>query len=220
MTVKANVDLRKVQEQVGDTTKHARRLGRKVVLASLGLVGMTYDTGKSLVHHAEEFVAKAEHRGEEIEEAFNAKVQEVQDQVTTEIKERRTQIETKIDGVSKEVSERGKSVEDTVQKAFSRLKVGDSGGDSNADGEIEIEVEAEIDVEVSEEIEAAESQPIDGYDEMTAHEVVAALPDLDPETVERVRVYEAAHKDRVTIIREIEELTAASATTEAQEPPA
>lgn len=224
MTAKVKVDLGNVQEQVGDTTKHACRLGRRFVLTSLGVVGMTYDKGKSVVHSAEDFAAKAEQRGEQIEEAFNAKVQNVQDQVTTEIHERRTQIETKIDGVSKEVSERGKSIEDTVQKAFTRLKVGDTNGATIEGEQIDIEVGAEIEPEIGSEAgkeagvevesETVTSVPIEGYDELSAQEIVAKLADLDPESIESIRAYEAANKNRVTIIREIEEHTNTSSTSE------
>ena len=44
-----NVDLRNVQEQLGDSMKWATDMGHKAVLAYAGVLGMAYDETKSLV---------------------------------------------------------------------------------------------------------------------------------------------------------------------------
>lgn len=46
--------------------------------------------------------------------------------------------------------------------------------------------------------------PIEGYDALSAKEVVAKLDGLDAATLQAVRAYEAAHKNRVTVLREID----------------
>lgn len=46
--------------------------------------------------------------------------------------------------------------------------------------------------------------PIAGYDDLSAKAVVAQLADLDAATLQAVRAYEAANKNRVTVIREID----------------
>lgn len=46
--------------------------------------------------------------------------------------------------------------------------------------------------------------PIAGYDALSAKDVVAKLAGLDAATLQAVRAYEAAHKNRVTVLREID----------------
>jgi hypothetical protein len=46
--------------------------------------------------------------------------------------------------------------------------------------------------------------PIEGYDDLSAKAVVAELADLDAATLQAVRAYEVANKNRVTVIREID----------------
>lgn len=53
--------------------------------------------------------------------------------------------------------------------------------------------------------EAVLSNPIPGYDEMNAPEVEAALSTLDLVQLGSVRAYEMAHKNRVTVLRALDE---------------
>jgi hypothetical protein len=56
--------------------------------------------------------------------------------------------------------------------------------------------------------------PVDGYDALNVDEVLVRLPDMDARLLTQVRLYEATHKNRVTIIREIDDLFAARAQAE------
>jgi ferritin-like metal-binding protein YciE len=47
-------------------------------------------------------------------------------------------------------------------------------------------------------------EPWPGYDEQTASDIVAALREADQDTVDSVRRYESAHKDRTSVIRATE----------------
>ena len=50
--------------------------------------------------------------------------------------------------------------------------------------------------------------PIVGYDGLNVKQVNAALAELSPYELEKARAYEAANKDRVTVLREIDRLLA------------
>lgn len=190
MSAKVGVDLRGVQESVEDSTKEAGKLVRKAMLASLGMVGFAYDGAVAVWNGTGEFVAKAEKRGEKMEAEFNQEVQKIQDQVTGEIKHRRKQVEGTLDGVTKEVKSAGKSVEDKVQKTFSGLKFGN--GKVVEAGQIKIEVEIK-------------DLPIVNYDELNAQAIIDLLPGYDAEGLAKIRDFEMAHKNRVTVLREIDE---------------
>jgi len=190
MSANVGVDLRNVQETVEDSTKEASKLVHKAVLASLGMVGFAYDGAVAVWHGTVEFVGKAEKRGEKMEAEFNQEVQKVQDQVTGEIKHRREQVEGTLNGVTKEVKSAGKSVEDRVQKTFSSLKFGD--GKTVEAGQIKIEVEIK-------------DLPIVNYDEMNAQAIIDLLSGYDAEGLAKIRDFEIAHKNRVTVLREIDE---------------
>ena len=53
---------------------------------------------------------------------------------------------------------------------------------------------------------AVERPPIDNYDELNVGQVQDALEGLSAYELEKVRTYEKANKDRVTVLREVEQL--------------
>lgn len=50
--------------------------------------------------------------------------------------------------------------------------------------------------------------PLEGYDELNVRKVADLLETLDPEQLKRVREYEAATKNRVTVLRAVDKLLA------------
>lgn len=49
--------------------------------------------------------------------------------------------------------------------------------------------------------------PIDGYDNLTAKEVILALPGLSAEETQAVRQYEANHKNRTSVLKHLDRLS-------------
>ena len=76
-----NVDLRDVQEKVEDGMQSAKNMGRKVVLASIGVWGLAYDKAQEMWDASMGLVDKAEKRGEEIEQDFGKRFNKMQEQV-------------------------------------------------------------------------------------------------------------------------------------------
>ena len=200
--VKMNVDIRNVQEQVEESAKQAGVLSRKAVLTYLGLVGFAYDGVKGAWHAGTEFLDRAEKRGEDMEAYLNKQANEVQQQVQTEITNFRTETENSLRRLTQNVTRRGKAVEQEMEKAAADIKKAAVEGEPSESGSIRIEVEA------------VEEAPFDEYEEMTVQEVVDRLPGLALEDLGRLRLYEETHKNRVTVLREIddriEELTSAA----------
>lgn len=189
-SAKVDIDVANVQEAVEDASRETGKYIRKAMLTALGVAGYAYDGVIALWHEAGEFAVKAEKRGEKMEAEFNHSVQKVQDQVTDQVKLRRGQIEGTLNDVTKEVQSAGKSVEDRVQKTFSSLKMGDAKTVSVGDVKIEVEIP---------------DLPLPNYDELNAQALIDQLSSMDEAMLTKLRDYEAAHKNRVTVMRDIEE---------------
>lgn len=179
--VEARMDLRNVQEKVEDRAKMVRTYGRKAERVYLGLLGMAYDYSRDMMKSGMKFLDKAEQRGVEVEKLLNEQVAEM-----------RKRVESRVEEVKEEVAARGEAMEKEVQKAMDKVKPSSINGKRAEVDQIQIDVEM------------AEAQPIAGYDEMNVEEVRERLGLLDVAKLQEVRAYEVAHKNRVTILREID----------------
>lgn len=188
--VEASVSVEEVQE----SPKCRSRLGRRMMLAALGVAGLTYDTGRSFTRSAESLFRSVERRGEKVEAAINQRSDKVQAQMTAEARARRAKVEEKLNSLTSSVGETGKSIEKAFQSKLESLKI-EKGTVVETD-EITIEVEPAIE------------QPWTGYDALNAQEVINSLSTLDRDQLQRTYEYEAATKNRVTVLREIELLQA------------
>jgi hypothetical protein len=187
------IDLRNAQEQIEENVKAARRLSRKTALAYLGALGMAYEQGTSAWQEGVAFAAKAEKRGEEMEEELRQQVSQWQEQADAKVQKWRGRLEEQVEGVAAEVQKGGKTVEQEVEHILSRLNfMGRNGKTAEA---TEIRVEAEAPAE----------PPFEGYDEMNVDDVIKHLAGMDGDRLVQVRTHEAAHKNRVTVLRVIDE---------------
>jgi len=190
-----DVKLSSVQRQVEENAKKAGRLGRRMVMAALGVAGYTYDTGISVCHGAEDCFHKAEVRGEKVETHINSRASQVQEQLTDEAKSRRAKVEDALSGITDGVGETGKSIEQAFQSKLASLKIGD--GTVMETDQIKIEVEV------------IDQQPFENYDALNAQEIINGLNRLEKDKLQEAYDYEKSSKNRITVLREIELLQAA-----------
>lgn len=186
--VNMNIDLRNVQEQVEDGVKQAQTFSRKAMLAYAGFWGLAYDKAQELWTDSVKLLEKAEKRGEDIETEWMQQVNKVQEK--PEVKRVVDYVEDQVDHVSKNA----KSVVAEVEKFLAQFQPA-AGNVQSAVKDVAIQVEA-----------AVAEAVVEGYDEMPAKDVVAMLPSLSKEMLVKVRDYEAANKNRVTVLREIDAL--------------
>lgn len=183
-----NVDLREMQEKVEDSVKGAQDLGRKTVLATVGMWGLAYDKAYELWGAGMELVDKAEKRGEELEHEFNKQfgkqMNKIQEQ--PEVKRVVGAVEESVDVVSKNA----KTVVAEVEKFL---------------GQFQPKVEEAAKAVVIE-VENMMDKVLPGYDEMAAKDIVAKLPGMAKESLIEIREYEVKGKNRVTVLREIDVL--------------
>ncbi len=208
MTVKIN--MRSVQEGVEDNSKKAREIGRKALLAYLGIWGLSYDAGKSIYTDGWKWVDTAEKRGEKIEHAFVKVTDSYQKSITDNV----NKLAHKVEDGAKQVLDVTTQVEKVNQSAqrFWNQRMGKSASD---------QVE-EIGVQLAESLngmsESATEQlkdaveviksPVDaiwsGYDELSVKDIAAGLDKESMSQLEALRDYEVANKNRVTVLREID----------------
>ena len=190
--VTMNIDLRNVQEQVEDGVKQAQTFGRKAVLAYAGMWGLAYDKAQELWAESGKLLEKAEKRGEDIEAEWMQQFNKVQEK--PEVKRVVGYVEDQVDHVSKNA----KSVVAEVEKFLAQFQPAASNVQATVK-DVAIEVQAVVTEAV-----------VEGYDEMPAKDVIAMLPSFSKEMLAKVREYEVGNKNRVTVLREIDELIEAS----------
>ncbi|MFO7634425.1 MAG: hypothetical protein R6W76_17885 [Caldilinea sp.] len=184
--VTMNIDLRNVQEQVEDGVKQAQTMGRKALLTYAGMWGLAYDKAHDLWGEGAKLIDKAEKRGEDIEAEWMKQFNKVQEK--PEVKRVVDYVEDQVDHVGKNA----KSVVAEVEKFLAQFQPA-AGNVQSAMKDVAIEVQAAVTEAV-----------VEGYDEMPAKDVVAMLPSFSKEMLVKVREYEAANKNRVTVLREID----------------
>lgn len=188
-----SIDLRNLQEQLEDNIKQVRTLSRKAVLAYAGMWGLAYDKAQELLNEGAKLLEKAEKRGEDIEAEWLERLNKMQEK--PEVKRVVGYVEDQVDSVSKNA----KSIVAEVEKFLAHFQPA-AGTVQEAVKDVAIEVKA-----------AAVEAVVEGYDEMPAKDVIAMLPSLSKETLMKLREYEAANKNRVTVLREIDALLEAPA---------
>ncbi len=163
-----------IRQRIEERMALVRERRRKAALTWLGLAGLTYDAGISLLERAKQAREKAEVRGVQVEEDANAQLAALKDKVAGKIDERRRRCRQRLERIVPNKAERSHETDEGV----------------------------EIDVEF------AEEPPWPGYDALNVQQVIERLPALEPHDLRSLRAYELAHKNRITVLREIDRLLA------------
>jgi methyl-accepting chemotaxis protein len=191
MDVKMDVNLRSVQEQVGDGVQQVQTVSNRALLAYVGLWGLGFDFAKEAIEAGKDLIDRAELRGEDMVRELNDQLGTYTSQATDEVKKVADAVNSQVEGVSGKITDNTKSLEQEVEKILARV------GFSRSD------VAATV-IEVQEELNSL-VEPFPGYNELTVKEIVTQFDDMNDEDLLVVRVYEAGTKKRVTILREVDE---------------
>lgn len=182
--------------------ENVREIAHKAILAYAGLWGMAYDSAKYGLENSQELLEKAEKRGEEMEQEFNKWYDRYLDQATDEFGKLRERYGENFEGVKEVITENTKGVKDVVaenakgvtDKVLAAVRPGANGEDVQ-----------ETVIEVAEAVEETVKAPFEDYDSLTAKELIAKFDGMDDKALEMIREYEAATKNRVTVLRELDE---------------
>ena len=200
MNMPVDTSLRDVEAQAEDTLKMAIRLGRKTFFIYAGLLGMAYDKAKALLTNSMDLVDQAEHRGENIVQDAGKRVDAWREGANDKVAHWRGDVEQRVQAVGTELSENVKTAEKKVEKKAEQVmeRLGLAGENAAAEP---------MTIEITEMVvmEPELTEPLAGYDEMTAKEVIERLPELGEDVMRLVSAYEAVNKNRVTVLQAIEE---------------
>lgn len=231
MTTNTTLNLGNVQETMEDTIKNARRIGRKSMMAYLGLVGMAYDFATK---DGVKLIAKAEKRGEVIEKEMTQRVNKLQKQTMHEVESLRSNVEQRVDSVKGDVNE----VVEKLQKGFKTILSAPDAKEAMQEIEIaavtiaesataEVEKVAKatksaikksaVKKSVTKSVQQVEKAteaviaaiekldlPIEEYDKLTWNQVVGKIETMDSESLIKVREYELANRKRPSILKAID----------------
>ena len=203
----AKINMRTVQENIEDNSKKARELGRKAMLAYLGVWGMGYDAGKAAYKDGWKWVDKAEKRGEKVEKALVKVVKAYQKDFPGEVTKLAHNAEDVAKDVAKDVSAQADKVSKSMQKVWDQYV-----SHPAAEAVEEIGVKAvEAGEAVQAKIEESKLQAVTlvdgiwkGYDELSVKDITAGLEKKSMTQLEELRDYEVGNKNRVTVLREID----------------
>ncbi len=205
-----NVDLRDAQEKVEDNVKQLRNMSRKAVLAYVGVLGLAVDEAKAVLERGQKLVEQAERRGEKLE-------RKLEKEATRELKRSRRELEKRVKRLQKQLqklqkqgrkSVRGKErkteklLERQVEEILERMGIPSRERIEKLNKEIDA-LARKIDQALAEQ-QPQVALPIPDYDELSVREILQALDKLTPEQLQAIKEYEAAHKGRVTVLREVD----------------
>jgi hypothetical protein len=227
-----------VRERLDENVEQAQSLGRKALLAYAGFWGVAYDEARALLKRGQTTVGDAEQRGEKMEDQVEEQVDSQFEQMMTRIFDRLDiprrpallRLETKVDELDAKLAalQRRIDVLDAelgaqmgqvlarpapadvarIQELTAAVKQLETSL-QEMDASLEEKLAALRAAQVAPLVEAA--QPLPGYDTKTVEELEKVLPELTIAQLKAVKAYEHAHKDRVTLLRAIDEALAARA---------
>ncbi len=196
-----NLNLRNLQEQVEDSVKGTRQLGRKAALIYAGLLGLAYDQAKQMLRSSMKLVDQAEERGETIVTELNQRTEELRSQANLQTLKWRDRVDQSIEKATFEATEAVHNVEEMAEKAISRMSADKEG----AAQELRLAGPMNIEITTVETIEVTLPEPIGGYDALNVKEIAEQMQGWDAALLETVRAYELATKNRVTVLRAVDE---------------
>ena len=215
-----HINLGNVQENVEDGIKMVRRVGRKSVLAYVGLLGMAYDF---TVKDSPDWFAKAEKRGERMEK-------EVMESVTTWQEELQKQMPKQVSDVTDEINDVVEKLQAGLQKFLRtnpaseaaqqiEVKAVQAVEDLRAEAKKSTEKAATVAKKVikqgAQQVESTAQEvvsalekldlPFEDYDKLLWNQIVAKVDTLDHEELLKVQEFELATRKRPSILKAIEE---------------
>ncbi|MFN8444129.1 MAG: hypothetical protein U0175_25325 [Caldilineaceae bacterium] len=215
-----NFNLGHMQENVEDSIKMMRRVGRKSVLAYVGLMGMAYDF---TVKDSGGWFAKAEARGERMEKEMLDNVSTWQEQLQKQMPKQVNEVTDEITDVVEKLqaglqkflrtnpaTEAVQQIEVKATQAVEELRAEAKKSSEKAattakkaikQGAKQVEATAQDVVDAIDKLDL----PFEDYDKMVWNQIVAKVDTLNREELQKVHDFEFATRKRPSILKAVEE---------------
>lgn len=215
-------ELEEAETALKKNLKQLQKLPRNAVRAYAGFWGLAYDEAKDLVGRSREIFDRAEDKGEELGTEARERVRKVYKRAEAEVEEEAEEqvgealealdvpTQTRLDQLGRKIDALDRKLDGIVlqetgvknevghleQVTAKRLAALEEKLDRLAQ-----KVERVMLMEAEEEVK----EPLSGYDELTAKEIVKQLPRLTIAQLVAVREYELAGENRVTVLRAVDQ---------------
>ncbi len=208
-----NLDLRETQEKVDNNLRQVRQFGYKTILAYAGLWGMAYDEAVSVLERGRSVLNQAGERGEALEAEANQRVQRVRKEAESQLREVEARVETlqdKLFNRVQRVEDKAEAdVEVQIERVLNRLGIPSRERIAKLSTEIE-SLSRKIDQQLAAQkksVVVVETdpmpQPLVSYDNLNAKEIIASLDAAKMDALMAIKLYEEAHENRITVLREV-----------------
>lgn len=200
----SKADFSEVKENLKEGLKGAREQGVKSRRQSIGLAAMAYDEMKSSWADRERILQEAEERGTEVEADIGDFMQDFDEQVNAMMEELREQGPGMLSDLVNTFA--SKSNNDAVKNAASIFEKFATRFQEKSSKHADTSAEKSQNIPISNVVKApaapaVSTAPWATYDDMTAKDIAAKVADLSADKKAAVRAYEAANKNRVTVMR-------------------
>jgi hypothetical protein len=206
-----NINMRGVQETVEDGAKKVNEVGRKALLAYLGVWGMGWDASKAVYKDMPAWVDKAEKRGEVVEKDLMEVFHAYQKDFPGEVTKLAEKVQSTVSEVAKEVGPAADRYYKNLEKYVASVRKNVA-----PEAVVEIKVKAEAGAKKAKAVVAEAAEPVTeavesavdalwkGYDSLSVKDILAGLDGKSFKDLEALREYEVGSKNRVTVLREID----------------
>ena len=184
------------QLQLTDGFKTGRRIAMRVARISAGACTLAVEAGCEGLTKSQALLERAENRGMELEEDLNQRFAKARTDAAQRAQQVRGRMGDGIDDVSQSLSTGTRTLEQELEKILERF------GRSRAHV-------AEVTIEVQAQAPATEAPaPFADYATVTAKDLITRMPAMSDDALQALRTHELEHKNRVTVLRRIDELLA------------
>lgn len=207
----STADFSEMKESLKDGLKGAREQGVKSRRQSVGLAAMAYDEMKEAWADRERILNEAEERGAEVEEDLGDFMKDFDEQVNAMMSELREQGPSMLSGLvnsfaNKSENETVKSAAGIFEKFATRFqekanKYAGTPAEKSQDIPISSPPKAASNMAASNVAAETTSAPWAAYNDMTAKDIADKVSSMSAAKKAAVRAYEAANKNRVTVMR-------------------
>ena len=194
------ITIEEAQETVENSSQRLQNMSRRAMRAYMGLLGLAYDEAKTRWQQGQQFLERAENRGQKLDEQAMSEAQKYYEEAGSRISTLQKRVRRNTAQIEEQV---GDELETRIEAALNRLNIPSREQIMRLNAKIETLSRKIEEVSILE-AEIADPKPMPQYEQMTTKKVVSQLAGLNLEELDTVKTYEMAHENRVTVLRAIE----------------
>ncbi len=195
----STITIEEAQETVENSSQRLQNMSRRAMRAYMGLLGLAYDEAKTRWEQSQQFLERAENRGQKLDEQAMTEAQKYYEEAGSRISTLQNRVRRNAAQVEEQM---GDEIEVRIEAVLNRLNIPSREQIARLNAKIET-LSRKIEEVAMVEMDITSQEPWPQYEQMTAKEVVSKLAGLSIEELTAVKEYEMARENRVTVLREV-----------------